>query len=193
MNSQTEGPLDAIRAYLKATEPLDDREAESIRTFQRELLRLSDPCSETADIVHLTASAFVIGRRGIVLHKHKRLGIWLQPGGHIDPGERPEDAALREVSEETGLVAEHLMARPHIAHVDAHAAPKGHTHLDVRYLLWAPPLDPSPPEGESQDVRWLSLSEALDQTNIELHPALQATENTRLALLQRYRPDDLRS
>ncbi len=190
MNTATD-PLDSIRAYLEETEPLDEREAESIRTFKRELARLNEPCSETADVVHLTASAFVLGRRGIVLHKHKRLGIWLQPGGHIDPGERPEDAALREVLEETGLVAEHLMGLARIGHIDVHAAPKGHTHLDVRYLLWAPPLDPSPPEDESPDVKWFSLPEAIAQTMVELHPVLESMEQARRPLLERFRPNDL--
>ncbi len=39
----------------------------------------------------------------VLLLKHNKYGCWLCPGGHIEPGELPEDAALREVAEETGL------------------------------------------------------------------------------------------
>ena len=50
------------------------------------------PCDPTADPVHVTASAVVAGTRGTVLHLHRRLGRWMQPGGHVDPGESPPDA-----------------------------------------------------------------------------------------------------
>jgi 8-oxo-dGTP pyrophosphatase MutT (NUDIX family) len=59
---------------------------------------LDQPFSETADRVHVTGSAVVVStdRRRVLLHKHKRLGMWLQPGGHIDPDELPWDGSLRE-------------------------------------------------------------------------------------------------
>jgi 8-oxo-dGTP pyrophosphatase MutT (NUDIX family) len=164
--------LTATYTYLSTAEPVDQREADSIEQFNRELARLSDPCSETADIVHVTASSIVLGIRGIVLHRHKRLGIWLQPGGHIDANERPEDAALREAFEETGIQAAHYFGEPKIVHVDAHPGPRGHTHLDLRFLLWAPDVDPNPPEGESQDVAWFSPADAILQAPTDLNGIL---------------------
>src|ERR1700749_881114 len=105
------------------------------------------PIDAAAAPVHVTGSAFVVGRRGIVLLRHRRLGIWVQPGGHVDPGETPWDGARREAIEETGLAVRPLGAEPELAHVDVHAGGRGHTHLDLRYLFTADDADPSPPEG----------------------------------------------
>lgn len=55
---------------------------------------------------HLTATTMVVCQNKTLLHLHKKLGIWLPVGGHIDEGELPEHAALREVREETGLDVE---------------------------------------------------------------------------------------
>ena len=41
-----------------------------------------------------------------LLHWHRKVGLWLPPGGHIEPGEDPIEAALREVMEETGMAVE---------------------------------------------------------------------------------------
>ncbi len=50
-----------------------------------------------------TATTFVVDQQKTLLLWHKKIGAWLPPGGHIDPNELPEEAALREVREETGL------------------------------------------------------------------------------------------
>ena len=88
-----------------------------------------------ADPTHITGSALIVGPRGIVLLRHRRLGIWVQPGGHVDPGETPWDAARREAIEETGLPVRFLGTQPELAHVDVHPGGRGHTHLDLRYLF----------------------------------------------------------
>jgi 8-oxo-dGTP pyrophosphatase MutT (NUDIX family) len=150
-----------LKAMVGSLTPVDDREARSQAEFLAALDRLERPCDEHADPTHVTASGVVIGTRGVLLHRHKRMGIWLQPGGHIEPGETPEEAVLREVYEETGLTLAHPPEGPQLVHVDVHAAPKGHTHLDLRYLLTAGDDDPTPPAHESQDVRWFTWDEAI--------------------------------
>lgn len=52
---------------------------------------------------HFTASAVIIEEGHILLVHHRRIGAWLPPGGHIDDGELPHEAAIREVFEETGV------------------------------------------------------------------------------------------
>lgn len=149
-----------VVALVTAFEPRSERETESRQRFLVELGQLDRPFDRDAGPVHVTASAIVTGRRGTVLHKHKRLKKWLQPGGHIDPGEAPWEAAARETAEETGLRAAHPADVPLFFHLDAHPAGE-HFHLDLRYLLESEDVDPSPGPGESIDVRWFELDEAI--------------------------------
>ena len=58
------------------------------------------------DKKHFTASALVIFNRHVLLAFHKKLGVWLYPGGHIEDNETPHEAVVREVKEETGLDVE---------------------------------------------------------------------------------------
>ena len=157
----TAAPTAPLRALVAGHVPTSPREADARVRFLAELDRLADPCNEHADPVHVTASAIVVGTRGTVLHLHKRLGRWMQPGGHIDPGETPPEAARREAIEEIGLDVEHPGTGPRLIHLDVHEAALGHTHLDLRYLLVGEDADPQPPPGESPDARWYGWDEAL--------------------------------
>jgi 8-oxo-dGTP pyrophosphatase MutT (NUDIX family) len=163
--------LDRLRAALVAIEPVDERERTSREATVDRLSWGDDVFAEQANDHHVTASAFVVSRRGVILHRHRRLGIWVQPGGHVDAGETPEEAAVRETFEETGLVARHL-APSVLFHVDVHPGPRGHTHYDLRYLLLAEPLDPTPPPDESPDVFWFAREDALARAEPALAAAL---------------------
>ncbi len=160
-------------AALAGRQPVDERERSSISRLLQEVVRLPHPFDQNADPTHVTASAIVVGSRGVVLHLHRRLGLWLQPGGHIEAGETPAGAAVREAHEETGLPLHDPEGGPQVVHVDVHPGPRGHTHLDVRYLVLAPDLDPAPPPGESQQVRWFGWDEALAVADAGLVGALR--------------------
>lgn len=163
-----------VRADVVARMPVDERERLSLERFIVEFDRLDHPFHEEADPVHVTGSAIVVGPRGVVLHRHKRLGIWLQPGGHVDPGETPWEAALREAGEETGLAVQFVTTPPVLVHVDVHPGPRGHTHLDLRYLVDGGAEDPAPPAGESQEVAWFPWHEAIAVADPGLRGALAA-------------------
>ncbi len=147
---------------LSEHQPIDEREQESIETFCKLAPKLSAPFDEHRDPIHVTASAIVVGKPGVVLHLHKRLNMWLQPGGHIESGETIQDAAMREAREETGLELSHYQNNsPRFIHLDVHPGPRGHTHLDVRFLLLANNEIFDPAIGESQQVKWFSFDDAL--------------------------------
>ncbi|MEZ5115075.1 MAG: NUDIX domain-containing protein [Candidatus Nanopelagicales bacterium] len=95
------------------------------------------------DAGHLTAGALVVdpdsGR--VLLHLHKRVGRWLQFGGHLEPGDSSlRDTAARETAEESGLDGLVLLDSP--VRLDRHPAPcrpaPGRDHLDVQYVALAP-------------------------------------------------------
>jgi 8-oxo-dGTP pyrophosphatase MutT (NUDIX family) len=151
----------ALRRQVAEFEAVTAREVASRDRFLLELDRLARPFDRNADPVHVTGSAIVAGPRGVVLHLHKRLGGWMQPGGHVDAGETPAEAAVRETVEETGLRVRHPAAGPQLIHLDVHPAGP-HVHLDLRYLLLSEDAEPSPPPGESQEVRWFTLAEAIE-------------------------------
>jgi 8-oxo-dGTP pyrophosphatase MutT (NUDIX family) len=162
--------VERIRRDVAGRVAVDAREAASVVAFLDALDGLASPLDQDADPVHVTGSGLVVGPRGVVLLEHKRLGIWLQPGGHVDPGETPWEAALRESREETGLDV--AFAGPHDAagvpeliHVDVHAGGRGHTHLDLRYLIDGGDADPDPPEGESQRIGWFGWDEAIERAD----------------------------
>lgn len=50
-----------------------------------------------------TVAVFVVHEGRVLLHWHRKLGRWLPPGGHIEPNELPDEAAVREVREEAGV------------------------------------------------------------------------------------------
>jgi 8-oxo-dGTP pyrophosphatase MutT (NUDIX family) len=112
---------------------------------------------------HITGSAFVVNRTHtkLLLIHHGKLRKWLQPGGHVDPGERVLSAAIREVEEETGVVG--IPLGEGIFDVDVHPIPASgdrppHTHFDVRFLLEAENENLTDSD-EVLGVRWVPFAE----------------------------------
>jgi 8-oxo-dGTP pyrophosphatase MutT (NUDIX family) len=166
----------AVRIEVAGHVPGDAREAWSCRQALAYLAWLAAPLDEHADPTHVTGSAIVLDAADrVLLHRHKRLGRWLQPGGHLDPGEHPAEAAVRETTEETGLTARHAGGGPRLVHVDVHEGPRGHLHLDLRYLLTADGDAPlAPAAGESPVLGWFEQDDACRRGDASVAAAIRA-------------------
>jgi len=149
--------------------------ASPLRASFLEALAAPDGTSRTRQAGHLTASAVVLDPAGssVLLVLHRKVGLWLQPGGHVDDTDPSlSAAALRETGEETGVPGLVVDAVP--VDLDRHPAPCGaRWHLDVRFLVRAPWLAAPVVSEESLDVRWWPV-DALPEQRVDLGPLVRA-------------------
>jgi 8-oxo-dGTP pyrophosphatase MutT (NUDIX family) len=113
---------------------------------------------------HFTVAVFVVWEGKVLLHRHRKLEMWLPPGGHIEKDELPDDAAVREVREETGIRVELVgerredIADPVQLHrpagVQLENIESGHQHIDLIYF--AKPVGPVKIDDEfaEDEVGW---------------------------------------
>ncbi|MBQ2408707.1 MAG: NUDIX hydrolase [Bacilli bacterium] len=130
---------------------------------------------------HFCASVFLINPedKRILLVKHKKFNKWVQPGGHIEDEETPEEAALRETYEETGIKVKLLGER--FPREDDFIKPlgiqknrnkEGDVHIDIIYAGIPINDDEAQASDESIDIHWFTRKE-LDY--IDLFPDIKIT------------------
>lgn len=113
---------------------------------------------------HLTASGVVVdaGRSRVLVLLHAKLRRWLQPGGHADGDHELAGVALKEATEETGI--DGLAVLVPAIHLDVHDVDHGdalgpHRHVDLRFVVAAPPGAVERGNHESTALRWVTPEE----------------------------------
>lgn len=129
---------------------------------------------------HFTASVWITTNkkpRKLLLIHHKKLGRWMQPGGHIEKFENPVGTAIREVKEETGLDISFLSDGTQIIDsegtflvtpdfimeqtIPTHGDQPLHYHLDINYVVSVPEQQIKHSIKESHSIGWFTKVEAL--------------------------------
>lgn len=113
------------------------------------------------------AGAFVVEKQRVLFLNHKKYGVWLQPGGHIESRETPDECAIRETLEETGIEIEIIGANtelddsfdlPQPLNVNLHQIDEHHWHCDFQYLgRLVDEIEDQ--EYAEENIRWFSREE----------------------------------
>ncbi|HVW22719.1 MAG TPA: NUDIX hydrolase [Opitutaceae bacterium] len=159
------GPLALLREHR--ARPLEPAEAEMAADAAAFIEAHPDCLLRSCLQGHLTGSAWVrnaAGDRGLFV-LHRKLGRWLNPGGHADGDPDVAAVALREAAEESGLRSVRLVSR-RLLDFDRHWIPErrevpGHWHYDFRFLCEADEREPLAISEESTDLAWLEAAEVL--------------------------------
>lgn len=153
-------------AMLERHEPFDDLERNH-RERALAFVRDTRACTRRTTLEgHVTASAWVLSpdRRAVLLTHHRKLGRWLQLGGHIEDDGGIRQAALREAVEESGIDDIRLVSDA-LFDIDVHPIPArgtepAHFHYDFRFLLQAGSVEFVVGD-ESHALAWLALADCL--------------------------------
>ena len=180
-----------VRALLDRYELKWPRERELVARFREFCDGHADCLERSCAPGHFTASAWILDARGeqALLHHHKKLGKWLQLGGHVDGAPEVESACLREAQEESGMIdfvfvpwaGDDLTPLDLDVHeIPARPGEAAHLHWDVRFLLQAGAGQGLRRSSESNELAWVTNSALRSFTGEEsvLRMARKACEVT---------------
>ncbi|MFI1417146.1 NUDIX hydrolase [Streptomyces sp. NPDC020731] len=157
-------------------------QSELRRTYLDHLAAHPDGMWKACTDGHITASGLVIDpeRGRVLLTLHRKLRMWLQMGGHCEPGDVSlAAAALREATEESGIAGLSLAPGGPVR-LDRHHTPCA-WHLDVQYAALAPSGAVEAISDESLDLRWFPYDEVADVADTSVTRLVEATR-TRLGV-----------
>ena len=178
--------LAALHAHVAID---DDEEIHRRRISQFVVSNRYDWWKRSTSEGHVTGSTWILNHaatHALLLH-HRKLNLWVQPGGHLDDSDAaPAAGAMREAQEETGIrnliFANTALFDVDIHHIPARAGKHGteptHLHYDVRYLIMATDA-PVTISDESLDAKWMPLR-ALAQPSHDRSIARMAEKSLRL-------------
>ena len=159
----------AAEQALLAIEPWDDAEA----THRADALawvrsgvgiwRVARPATPPEHLVSYFLLVDPDARRCLLVH-HRKAGLWLPTGGHVDPGEDPAVTVARECHEELGVTApllEGLSSNPlFVTRTTTQGIDAGHVDVSLWYVCrWDVGAAIAPDPGEFHDARWWDLDE----------------------------------
>lgn len=128
------------------------------------------------------AEAFIVYKNKVLIRFHDKYKIWIAPGGHVELDETPEQTAVREAKEETGLDIElyrgnMLPAEPGDGRfiqlvppmfMNVHEAIPGHRHLIMAYFALSQTDEVIQPDNhEKAECRWMTAEEVTNATDME--------------------------
>lgn len=159
--------LELLDEALQADRGPDGAAAGADGASQHAIAGAADPFMRERLAGHFTGGAWLIDRAGrrVLLTHHRKLGRWLQLGGHADGDRDLAQVALREAEEESGLTG--LSVDPDLFDVDRHWIPErrevpGHWHYDLRYVVRAGDNEDYVISEESLDLAWREIAELLE-------------------------------
>jgi len=153
----------ALLSLLERHNAWDVNERAAVERTIEFVSRHADCFERTLAVGHVTGSAWVLDaeRTHVLLTHHRKLGRWLQLGGHADGDPDVLAVARREACEESGLAAivtlDEAIFDVDVHHIPVRGAEPEHWHYDVRFLLSAPRAARLTRTGESNELAWVPL------------------------------------
>lgn len=161
-----------IRDLVSAIEPFDEIERKHIEFVLNwiesgvELFRTEKPATPPTHLVSYFL-VFSPEQFKVLLVDHKKAGLWLPSGGHVEPDEDPKDAVVREVKEELGIEADFLFENPLFVSVTKTVGNIAqHTDVSLWYVLKWNPEDPLTYDKEEfNQIQWFRIDEIPYETS----------------------------